>query len=118
APIAEMVYAQAPQVHILATSREALHVEGEHAYWLRPLEGPPQEASISAAAALRYPAAQLFAERAAASDSRFEITDANAPLVADICGRLDGIALALELVAGRVGAHGVQGIADLLNKHL
>jgi predicted ATPase/DNA-binding winged helix-turn-helix (wHTH) protein len=118
ASLAEAVFLHAPHVHILATSREALRVEGEHAHWLRPLESPPQNARVSAATALQYPAIKLFVQRAIASDSRFELTDANAPIVADICGRLDGIALALEFVAGRVGTYGLEGTADLLNKRL
>ena len=117
-PLAEMIFSQAPEVHILATSREALRVEGEHVLWLRPLESPPQAASVSAATALTYPAVKLFVERATASDNRFALTDANAPIAADICGRLDGIALALEFVAGRIGTYGLAGTADLLNKHL
>lgn len=118
ASLAEMIFSQASEVHILATSREALRVEGEHAHWLRPLESPPPDSSMSAERALTFPAVKLFVERATASDSRFEMTDANAPIVADICGRLDGIALALELVAGRIGTYGLEGTADLLNKRL
>jgi predicted ATPase/DNA-binding winged helix-turn-helix (wHTH) protein len=116
ASLAETICSEARAVHILATSREALRVEGEHAHWLRPLASPPQDAGVSAATALTFPAIKLFVERAMASDSRFELTDANAPIVADICGRLDGIALALELVAGRIGTYGLEGAADLLNK--
>jgi predicted ATPase/DNA-binding winged helix-turn-helix (wHTH) protein len=118
APLAEMIFNQAPQAHILATSREALRVEGEHAHWLRPLESPPPDAKVSAATALTFPAVKLFVERAMASDSRFQLTDMNAPIVADICGRLDGIALALEFVAGRIGTHGLEGTATLLGKRL
>lgn len=118
ASLAETICTHAPQVHILATSREALRAEGEHAHWLRPLESPPHNARVSAETALTFPAVKLFVERAVASDNRFDLTDANAPIVADICGRLDGIALALEFVAGRVGTYGLEGTADLLNKRL
>jgi predicted ATPase/DNA-binding winged helix-turn-helix (wHTH) protein len=118
ASLAETMYLQAPQVHILATSRESLRVEGEHAHWLLPLESPPPDLKVSAAQAFAFPAVKLFVERAIASDSGFELTDANAPIVADICGRLDGIALAIEFVAGRVGTYGLSGTADLLNKSL
>jgi predicted ATPase/DNA-binding winged helix-turn-helix (wHTH) protein len=118
ASLAETIFMHAPQVRILATSRESLRVEGEHAHWLRPLESPPQDARVSAETALTFPAVKLFVERALASDNRFELTDANAPIVADICSRLDGIALALEFVAGRVGTYGLEGTADLLNKRL
>jgi predicted ATPase/DNA-binding winged helix-turn-helix (wHTH) protein len=118
ATLAETIFSEAPQVHILATSRESLRVEGEHIYWLRPLESPPPGPGVSAVTALTFPAVQLLVERATASDSRFELTDANAPMVAQICGRLDGIALAIEFVAGRIGTHGLEGTAGLLNKRL
>lgn len=118
APLAEMIFSEAPGAHILATSREALRVEGEHAHWLRPLDSPPPDAKVSAATALTFPAVKLFVERAMASDNRFELNDTNAPIVADICSRLDGIALALEFVAGRIGTHGLEGTATLLGKRL
>ena len=57
---------------------------------------------------------QLFVERAAASLEGFELSDADAPVVADICRRLDGIALAIELAAGRVETFGVRGVAKQL----
>ncbi len=115
---AEVIFRHAPQAHILATSREALRVEGEHAHWLRPLESPSPEIPVSAKTALEFPAIRLFVERATASDSRFKITDHNAPVVADICRRLDGIALALEVVAGRIATYGLEGTVDLLDKGL
>ncbi len=118
ASLAETIFCQAPDVHILATSREALRVEGEHAHRLRPLDAPPPDTGLDAAKALAFPAVKLFVERATASDSHFVLTDANVPIVADICARLDGIALALELVAGRIGTYGLQGTADLLDKRL
>lgn len=118
AALAETIFSEAPEVHILATSRESLRVEGEHIYWLGPLESPPPDSSVSAAIALTFPAVQLLVERAAASDSRFELTNANAAMVAQICGRLDGIALAIEFVAGRIGTHGLEGTAGLLNRRL
>src|ERR1700719_322117 len=67
--------------------------------------------------ALRYPAAQLFMERAAASGYGAALSDIDAPIVARICRRLDGIALAIELAASRVGSHGVRGTAELLDNH-
>lgn len=118
AALAEVIFSQAPDVHVLATSREALRVEGEHAHWLRPLESPPPESPMSATIALEFPAVRLFVDRAIASDSRFRLTDDNAPIVADICRRLDGIALALEFVAARVATYGLEGTVDLLDKRL
>jgi predicted ATPase len=65
--------------------------------------------------ALRYPAAQLFMERAAASGHGAALTDTEAPIVARSCRRLDGIALAIELAASRVGSLGIRGVAELLD---
>jgi predicted ATPase len=116
AALTEHIFRDAPQVHILVTSREALRAEGEQVHHLPPLEYPPYTESLTATQALGYPAVQLFVKQVAHSGHAFELTDADAPIVAEICRRLDGIALALELAASRVGAHGVQGTASLLNK--
>ena len=78
---------------------------------LPPLETPARSAGLTAAAALAFPAVQLFVERAAASLGGFELGDEDAPLVADICRRLDGIPLAIELAAARIDAFGVRGLA-------
>jgi predicted ATPase/DNA-binding winged helix-turn-helix (wHTH) protein len=115
AVLAERIFEEAPQVHILATSRESLRVEGEHVHRLSPLGSPPNDASLTAAQALDFPAVQLFVERAIASGRRFELNDADAPVVAEICRRLDGIALAIELAAGRADAYGIQETLVLLN---
>jgi predicted ATPase/DNA-binding winged helix-turn-helix (wHTH) protein len=115
ATLAELIFREAQSVHILATSREALRVEGERAYWLPPLNSPPPGSSLKAAEVLQFPAVQLFIERAAAAGGRFELTDTNAPAVAGICGRLDGMALAIELAASRVGCHGIAETAGLLS---
>src|SRR5262249_28018233 len=74
-----------------------------------------ETAGLTAAQALAFPAIQLFVERAAASSGDFELIDKDAPIVAAICRRLDGIALAIEIAAGRVDAFGVTGLATLLN---
>ena len=115
AALAEPVVSEAPQAHILVTSREALRVEGEHVHLLYPLDGPLNEVGLTAAEALTFPAVQLFMERAAASGNRSELSDADAPIVASICRRLDGIALAIELAASRVSSHGIRGTAELLD---
>jgi predicted ATPase/DNA-binding winged helix-turn-helix (wHTH) protein len=118
ATLAELIFKEAPGVHILATSREALRVEGEHVVWLRPLESPAPDSELKAADVLEFSAVKLFMERVAASGNRFELSDDEAPIVAGICGRLDGLALAIELAAGRVGTHGIAGTAELLEKGL
>ena len=116
AALAENIFRDAPQVHLLVTSREALRAEGEQVHHLPPLECPPDTESLTATQALGFPAVQLFVRQVAHSAHEFELTDTDAPIVAEICRRLDGIALALELAASRVGAHGVQGTAALLDK--
>jgi len=115
APLAEQLYFEAPQAHILTTSREALRVEGEHVYLLEPLECPRPSEHLTAAEALAASAVQLFMDRASAAGYATMLTDAEAPLVAGICSQLDGIAFAIELAASRVATYGVHGTADLLN---
>ena len=118
AELAERIFREAPQVHILATSREALRVEGEQVQQLLPLACPPDGDALKAEEAMAYPAVQLFVDRAAVGANRFVLSDADAPAVARICREFDGIALAIELAAGRLDAYGVQGIAALLNKSI
>jgi len=115
AALAVEVLKGAPGVHILATSREPLRAEGERVHRLLPLKLPPESVRFTAAEALTFPAVQLFVERAAASLDGFELGDAEAPAVADICRKLDGIALAIELAAGRVDAFGVRDLAAHLD---
>jgi predicted ATPase/DNA-binding winged helix-turn-helix (wHTH) protein len=115
AALAERVVSDAPQAHILATSREALRVEGEHVHLLYSLDCPPEDAGLTATEALRYPAAQLFMERAGASGYRAALSDIDAPILARICRRLDGGALAIELAASRAGHLGIRGTAELLD---
>jgi predicted ATPase/DNA-binding winged helix-turn-helix (wHTH) protein len=118
APLAASIIDAAPQVHVLATSREALRVEGEHIYRLDALACPPDDAELTAAAVRTFPATQLFMERALAGGARFDISDAEAPIVASICRKLDGVALAIELAARRVESHGLQQTAALLDQRL
>jgi len=115
--LAERIFVEAPRVHILATSRELLNVEGEHVFALEPLETPAVEV-VTAARALEYPSVQLFLERAGATSGPILLSDEDAPVVAEICRRLDGIALAVELAAGRVSVFGIRGTAELLEKQL
>jgi len=105
-------------VRILATSREPLGVEGERSYRLSTLECPPASVQSSAAAALQFPAVQLFSERAGAVMDRFELSDEDAPIAGDICRMLDGIPLAIELAAARVDTLGVRGLAARLDDRL
>ncbi len=116
--LAEQIFLAAPEVHILATSREALRVKGENIYILEPLAFAPENAGPETVAALEFPAAQLFVERAAASGARLQLNDADAAVVAHICRKLEGVALAIELAAGRVGAYGLRQTAELLDQRL
>ena len=118
APLAAEIFHAAPHVHILATSREALRVEGEQVYRLAPLAVPPDNPGLTAAAAATYPALQLFLERAMAGGAQIALDDANAAIVAGICRKLDGMALAIELAAGRVEAYGLEQTAALLDERL
>ena len=114
AALAEQVFHEAPGVHILATSREALRVDGEYTCLLPSLECPPLDVALNADEAQVFPAVKLFMECVAATGSNFELTDETAPIVSGICARLDGNALAIEFAAGRVGAYGIEGLASLL----
>ncbi|MEX3842901.1 winged helix-turn-helix domain-containing protein [Paraburkholderia sp. BR10882] len=113
--IAEQMIAAAPQIHVLATSREPLRAVGEYVYRLEALESPPDTAHVTIDAARRYPAVELFIERAIAARGDFEPSDEDAPVVAQICRRLDGIALAIELAATRLDAFGIRELHDLLD---
>jgi predicted ATPase len=116
ATLTENIFRDAPHVHILVTSREALRAEGEQVHHLTPLACPPHTESLTALHALAFPAVQLFVQQVARSGHEFALTDADAPLVSEICGRLDGIALAIELAASCVSVHGVRGTAALLDR--
>lgn len=115
APLVESMISEAPGLRILATSREAFRIENELVHRLFPLECPPLRSELRAEAVLAYPAAKLFIERVAVSSGEFELSNDEAPLVAEICNKLDGIALAIELAAGKVSAYGIRGVASLLN---
>ncbi|AWM02683.1 ATP-binding protein [Bradyrhizobium amphicarpaeae] len=115
APLVERIVREAPQLRVLGTSRESFRSEGERIFRLFPLDCPPEREGIDVTEVLAYPAAQLFVERIAQSSGPFQLSAEEAPLVASICRRLDGIALAIELAAGRVNAYGIAGTAALLD---
>jgi len=118
AALAENIHQRAPNVSILATSRESLLVQGEQIFELVPLQAPPLGTGLSVSDALSYPAVRLFMERATAAGHRADLTDDDANILAEICGKLDGIALAIELAAVRVGVHGLREVAALLDGRL
>ncbi len=100
-------------VRVLATSREGLGIDGEQ---LRPIRSLPVPEMTTAAAVLSADATTLFAERAAAVAPTFHIDETNAPAVVEICRRLDGIPLAIELAAARVASLQPSEIAALLDE--
>src|SRR5216684_184719 len=115
--VAEQLYQQTEEIHVLTTSRESLKVEGEHCYRVLPLDCPPDGSEQTAHAVFRYPAAQLFVRRVAARAGSFVLTDEEAPLVAEMCRKLDGIPLAIELAAGQVAALGIKNtVARLVSR--
>jgi predicted ATPase/DNA-binding winged helix-turn-helix (wHTH) protein len=106
--LAEQLYQESEQIYLLATSRELLKVGGEHCWRVLPLDFPPDGSEQTANAVLRYPAVQLLARRVAARAGSFVLTDEEAPFVAEMCRKLDGIPLAIELAAGQVAALGLK----------
>src|SRR6266498_2824347 len=103
-----------PQLKIIASSREALGIAGETAYRVPSLSLPDQ-AQVTREAVLGFESVQLFVERASAANPKFHLTDQNASDVAQICRRLDGIPLALELAAARIRVFSTEEIAARLD---
>lgn len=105
----------APKLRILASSREALGIAGEVSYRVPSLELPDIKQLPSLASLSQYEAVKLFIDRARAAQPMFNVTNENAPAVAQICHRLDGIPLALELAAAKVRALSVEQISKRLD---
>lgn len=112
ATLTAALYQDAPQVHLLATSREPLRAEGETVHLIEPLELPAEKPDLTAAEALDAPSVQLFMQRAAASGYMGELHDGHAKPVADICRRLDGNPLAIELAGSRLITYGFTGLLE------
>jgi predicted ATPase/DNA-binding CsgD family transcriptional regulator len=111
APLMVDLLTASPKLEVLVTSRELLHLSGEHAFEVPPLAVPGQTQPQSIDEFVRFDAIRLFVARAQEATTDFALTDANAKAVAEICQSLDGIPLALELAAARVR---VLAPADLL----
>jgi predicted ATPase/DNA-binding winged helix-turn-helix (wHTH) protein len=105
--------ASAPHIHVLATSQEPLAATGEHVFRLSPLDLPLRNAN-SAASIGATGAVRLFVDRVGTFDRHFRLTDSNAPHVAEICARLDGIPLALEMASGLASSLGLVAIHQAL----
>ncbi|MBV8519512.1 MAG: protein kinase [Acidobacteria bacterium] len=102
APVVAALLAGAPRVKALATSRAPLRISGEREYAVPPLPTPPLDLPMEPDAFAHYPAVALFVERASAVKSDFVLNADNARAIAEICVRLDGLPLAIELAAARV----------------
>mgnify|MGYP001282619079 CR=1 FL=1 len=105
-----------PLVQVLATSREALGIDGEVGRRVPSLAVPPADALPPGDQLIRYEAVRLFLDRAGAVQAGFTLTAQNASAVADICRRLDGIPLALEMAAARLAALSVEHLAERLDQ--
>ncbi|WP_280812770.1 winged helix-turn-helix domain-containing protein [Variovorax sp. TBS-050B] len=115
ATLIEDILRRAPGVHVLATSREPLGAQGEWVQRLPPLTMPPAGAGLSARQLLAFSAVELLVERCAASVDQFSLQDSDAAAAEAICRRLDGLPLAIELAAARVGSLGLKAVAEALD---
>jgi len=115
--IVELLVA-APRVKVLTTSREALRLSGEHAWPVSPLALPDPTHPVGLAALAEYPAVALFVQRAQAIHPAFRLTATNAPTIAEICRRLDGLPLAIELAAARIETLPPQAMLARMNRRL
>ncbi|HZZ10783.1 MAG TPA: winged helix-turn-helix domain-containing protein [Paraburkholderia sp.] len=115
AALSDELFTALPQLHLLATSREPLRVVSERVIRLPSLSIPPESDSLTSSEALTFSSVELFIARASTQLEPYPLSDDDAPFVADICRRLDGNALAIEMAAGRVDAFGVRGVAALLD---
>jgi predicted ATPase/DNA-binding winged helix-turn-helix (wHTH) protein len=116
--LAERLFQDGGQTYILATSREALRVHGEHLRILPPLECPTSTADLTAQQIMSFPATELLVERVIAGGYDLDLDRTQRPLIAEICRSLDGIPLAIELAAGSIVVFGLQETAARLNSRI
>lgn len=114
AELAQALLERVPGLTVLTTSQESLRLDPEQVYRLAPLSLPPPDAIDIAG----YGAVALFARRVAAAEGRFDLSETNAADVGDICRRLDGMPLALEMAAARAPALGLDGLRASLEARL
>lgn len=115
AELAERLLRGAPSVHLLVTSREPLRADGESVHRLAALPSPEAGARLDTGEAIDYPAIALFYDRAKAANDAFTLDETNIHAAIDICRRLDGIPLAIEFAAARIGLMDVHTIAARLD---
>jgi predicted ATPase/class 3 adenylate cyclase len=119
APTVARLFHNCPRLKLLVTSREALHVSGEHLFAVPPLSLPSAARRPPSAEQLGgYEAVQLFVQRAQAVKPDFRLTDDNAPAVAEICLRLDGLPLAIELATARINLFSPEALRSRLGSRL
>jgi predicted ATPase len=119
APTVAQLLQDCPLLKVLVTSREALHLRGEHLFAVPPLSLPRDARRPARAEQLAaYEAIQLFVERARAVKPDFRLTDESAAAVAEICRRLDGLPLALELATARINVFSPEALRDRLDDSL
>jgi predicted ATPase len=118
APMVSEMLSSAPNLKVLATSRIPLGLYGEHEYAVSPLALPDPGRPPSVERLTQYEAVRLFVERAQAAKADFSVTNENAPAVAEICYRLDGLPLAIELAAARIKLLTVQAMLARLGNRL
>ncbi len=118
APLVSELLEFCPKLKILVTSRALLHVRGEHEFQVPPLELPDSYAGVAASQVESCESAAMFLERARATNPRITLDDRNAPVIAEICCRLDGLPLALELAAARLKMLTPEKLLDLLSSRL
>ena len=116
--LADVLLATCPELKLLATSREPLRVAGETNFMVPSLSVPDPGLSLATVELADYEAVRLFVDRASAVDSGFALTERNAPAVARLCDRLDGIPLAIELAAARTRVLSVEQILEKLDDPL
>lgn len=114
----ERIRNEVPGARLLATSREPLRVHGEAVHWLGSLEYPAEATVNSTEELLGIAAVQLFVERARSANIALKLDTEELCLVADMCRRLEGMALPIELAAVRVATHGIRDTHRLLGQHL
>lgn len=118
AAMVDALLAALPQMSILATSREPLRLKVEHLIRLSGMDVPPDNPGLTAAEVGTYPAVQLFLERTASTAAELSLNATNAPVIATLCRKLEGIPLALELAAGWAGLMSIETILANIDEQM
>jgi predicted ATPase/DNA-binding winged helix-turn-helix (wHTH) protein len=114
--IVERINNNAPKTTILATSREPLRVRGEYVHWLNPLDIPSRSGGLTVDDLITFPSVALFIERASAANAALTLREDDVHIIADMCRRLEGMALPIELAAIRAAKHGLAATCALLGE--